>query len=100
MVQTFVDPAQAIHIVVDELFAIALAGNPTTGYTWQIGVDERYLILIDQEFEPAGEGVGAGGQEVCRFRALKAGETEVTCIYQRPWGGEARDEKHFRVVIA
>lgn len=31
----FDDPARAIRVAPGEVFAIALAGNPTTGYTWQ-----------------------------------------------------------------
>jgi predicted secreted protein len=62
-------------------------------------VDARYLELIAQEFETAGEGVGAAGHEVCRFRALKAGNTRIALVYQRPWDREARDTRQFEVVI-
>jgi predicted secreted protein len=95
----FADPAAAILVTAGETFAIALPGNPSTGYTWQASVDPRYLELIGQEFEPDGEGVGSGGYEVLRLRALIAGETEVTCDYQRPWDREARNTTRFRVVI-
>jgi predicted secreted protein len=95
----FSDPAAAIHVAAGETFALALAGNPSTGYTWQASVDPRYLELIGQEFERAGEGVGAGGYEVLCFRALTAGGTEITCEYRRPWDREALNSTRFRVVI-
>jgi predicted secreted protein len=95
----FDDPAQAIQVAVGETFAVRLAGNPTTGYTWQASVDSTYLELVGQEFEPGAEGVGAGGHEVSRFRARAAGETEIVFEYRRPWGGAARDAARFRVVI-
>lgn len=95
----FDDPRQVIRIGVDETFAIALAGNPTTGYTWKADVDGQYLEPLGQEFEARGPGVGAGGQEVLRFRARKQGEIEITCVYRRPWGGESIDTRSFRVVI-
>jgi len=98
--QRFDNPAQAIQVGIGQTFAIALAGNPTTGYTWQAGVDEEYLESIGKEFEPRGQGVGAGGQEVLRFRALRAGETGITCAYRRPWETEAHDTKRFSVRIA
>jgi inhibitor of cysteine peptidase len=93
-------PTQVIEVGVGQTFAIALAANPTTGYTWQAQVDEQVLQPLGQEFEPRSQGVGAGGQEVMRFRALQAGETEITLEYRRPWQAEARDMKHFSVRIA
>jgi predicted secreted protein len=98
--QRFNDPAQVIHLGIGQTFAIALAGNPTTGYTWQADVDEQILERLGKEFEPHGQGVGAGGQEVLRFRTLQAGETEITVEHRRPWQEESRDTKHFSVRIA
>jgi len=97
---TFDDPVQDIGVGLGETFALALPGNPTTGYTWQADVDVAYLQLVAQEFAPQGPAVGAGGREVFRFRALQAGETELAFEYRRPWGGEARDSRRFRVLIA
>lgn len=98
--QRFDDPAQTIHVAAGETFAIALASNPTTGYTWQAEIDPRCLALLTQEFEPGGDAIGAGGREVLRFRAREACRTEIDFEYRRPWGGAARDTARFRVVIA
>ncbi len=95
----FDDPVTPIHVAAGETFILALAGNPTTGYTWQVIVDAQYLEILGQEFEPHGTGVGAGGVEVFRLRALAAGESEIACEYRRPWDREARDTKRFRVTI-
>ena len=93
----YTDPGTAIQAVVGEEFAIELAGNPTTGYTWQVQVDSQYLELHSQTFEPGGEGIGAGGMEVLRFRVLAAGETEIACGYQRPWEEEVLESRRFQV---
>jgi inhibitor of cysteine peptidase len=98
--QRFDDPTQVSCVAVGELFAISLAGNPTTGYTWQAEANAQYLELVGQSFELGGAGAGAGGHEVFRFRAVNAGKAEVAFEYRRPWGGEARDTKRFQVVIA
>jgi inhibitor of cysteine peptidase len=97
--RSFDDPAQAIQVAAGETFAVRLAGNPTTGYTWQANVDSSYLELVYQEFEPGGEGVGAGGHEVFRFRARETGETEIVFEYRRPWGGAARDVARFQAIV-
>jgi predicted secreted protein len=95
----FDDPTQIVRVRVSEEFAVALAGNPTTGYTWQPSIHVEHLELLGQTFEPSGEGVGAGGREVFHFHPRTAGETEITFEYRRPWGSETRDTKRFRIVI-
>jgi inhibitor of cysteine peptidase len=99
-VKRYADAEATIQVAVGEQFAVELAGNPSTGYTWQVRVDGRLLELLGQEFEPSGDGVGAGGVEVFRLRALAAGETEIACAYQRPWDTESRDTRRFRVAVS
>lgn len=94
------DPGTVIQVAAGDRFGLELAGNPTTGYTWQVHADRQYLDLLGQEFEPVGMGVGAGGNEVFLFHAIAAGETEVSCEYRRPWDKESHDSKRFRVVIS
>ena len=96
----YADPGTAIQVAAGDEFALDLEGNPTTGYTWQITTDSQVLEYLGQEFEAGGEGVGAGGREVIRFRVLAAGETEIACEYRRPWDKETRKTKHFRVAIS
>ena len=97
--QRFEDPVHAIRAAVGETFAIALTGNPTTGYTWQATVDPGYLALVGEEFEPVDVGVGSGGKEVFRFRTLTPGQSEIQCEYRRPWDKKARETRRFRVEI-
>ena len=96
----YADPRAAIQVAVGEQFGLELAGNPTTGYMWQINADSRHLELLSQKFEAGGEGVGAGGREVFHFRALAAGDIEIACEYRRPWDKETRDTRHYRVTIS
>ena len=91
----FDDPARAIRVAPGEVFAIALAGNPTTGYTWQtdFGADRANV---------------RAGRSRCRswstggvpFSGCGRGTIQIAFVYQRHWGGEPHDAKHFRVVIA
>jgi predicted secreted protein len=96
----FDEPTQTIRVAPGEDFALVLAGNPTTGYSWQAEVDEECLQPLGREFEPRGSGIGAGGREVLRFRALQAGETEIKLEYKRPWQAEARETRQLAVKIA
>jgi len=102
-VKTYTDSGQAISIGVNQEFIIALGSNPTTGYGWQESYDEAVLELVEKTYKPgekAEQGVvGAGGVEFFRFKALKAGKTEITLVYKRPWEEKAVDQKVFTVTI-
>ena len=99
--ETYTDPGQTVDIGINQEFVIALGSNPTTGYSWQESHDQTMLELLEKSYrEEAKEGVvGAGGIEYFRFKALKAGETEITLTYQRPWEEEVLDQKVFTVEI-
>ncbi len=101
--ETYTDPGQTISTGVNQQFNIVLESNPTTGYSWQESYDDTMLELVAKTYEP-GEGaqqglVGAGGTEHFRFKALKAGETEITLTYKRPWEEESLEQKVFKVGI-
>lgn len=100
--ETFTDPGQTVDIGVNQQFIIALGSNPTTGYSWQESHDQTMLELLEKSYrEQAKEGVvGAGGVEYFRFKALKAGQTEITLAYQQPWeDGGIGETKVFTVII-
>ena len=74
---------------------VTLESNPTTGYSWQVSQTEE-LFKIDRSYSEHehSEGlVGVGGNETFTFIPLRAGTTEVTLTYARPWeGGEQADQ--------
>ena len=88
-VKTYTDSGQTIDIGVNQEFFIALGANPTTGYDWEVSLDETILELVEKTYKLAEEAeheiVGAGGVDYFRFKALKKGETEITMVYKRPW---------------
>ena len=101
-VKTYTDSGQAIGIGVNQEFVIALGSNPTTGYDWEVSLDETILELVEKTYKPEKTEqnvVGAGGVDYFRFKALKAGETEITIVYKRSWEEEVIDQKVFTVNI-
>jgi inhibitor of cysteine peptidase len=99
-VKVFDDQTTAIKVSADTTFAIALASNPTTGYTWQATVPSHSLELLDQKYEAGSTAVGGAGREVFRFRARERGQVDLVFKYRRPWTRDTRDTQHFRVTIA
>jgi inhibitor of cysteine peptidase len=104
-VETYSDEGQAIDTEVNQQFVIALGSNPgSTGYSWQASYDETMLELVQSTYKPGKEAkeglVGAGGVEYFRFKALKAGTTEITLVYKQPWeGGGTGETKVFTINI-
>jgi inhibitor of cysteine peptidase len=101
-VKTYIDPEKTISVGINQEFVIALDSNPTTGYSWQESYDGSLLNLVKDEYKPdekAAGLVGAGGTQYFRFKALKAGQTEITLVYKRPWETEILEQKVFTIDI-
>lgn len=75
--------------------SITLDSNPTTGFSWQVTQSEE-LFSVETEYveDDHTEGMtGVGGKEIITLTPLKAGKTDVTLTYARPWeGGEKGDQ--------
>ena len=88
-IKTYIDSGQTIDIGVNQEFIIAIGANPTTGYDWEVSLDETMLELVEMTYKLAEEAeheiVGAGGVDYFRFKALKTGEIEITMVYKRSW---------------
>ncbi|MBR4474691.1 MAG: protease inhibitor I42 family protein [Oscillospiraceae bacterium] len=75
--------------------SITLDSNPTTGFSWQVAQSEELFSVETNYVEDEHEEdlVGVGGKETITLTPLKAGKTEVTLTYARPWeGGEQADQ--------
>lgn len=79
-------------------FVATLAGNPTTGYTWQYVLDKEGVVTVEEQFftsaeldrmagiEPVGEPpVGQGGKNVFTVKGVKPGDVLLTLEYARSW---------------
>ena len=65
---------------------VSLAGNPTTGYTWQVDPANALLTQLgDPVYTPASAAIGASGTQTFRFQPTGAGATTLQMVYRRPW---------------
>ncbi len=76
---------EVTEVAVGDSFSYSLDSNPTTGYMWSAHFDPEYLELVDTEYEPSSDLIGAGGVESFEFRALQEGDTVITMVYERSW---------------
>lgn len=81
------DGGRSVSVPVGETISITLAGNPTTGYTWELADVDRTVLMPDPEptFVPDSSLIGAGGRYTFRIFALKSGTSAVKLVYRRSW---------------
>jgi inhibitor of cysteine peptidase len=93
-----------VQVASGNSFTVTLCSNPTTGFQWsetaQIS-DQTVLQQIDHKFVSAEETgvVGAPGQEVWTFKALKKGTTSLSLEYSQPWEGGGKGEWTFNLTV-
>lgn len=77
----------SLNIREGQRFSLKLPSNPTTGYSWAIeSIDYNFVEVKGSDFIPPRSGLmGAGGQEVWMFKAVKKGNTLIKMKYARPW---------------
>lgn len=83
------------QVEIGDKITVKLCSNPTTGFQWKYEIiGDIVLKEEDHDFEePEGEGVvGAAGEEIWTFEAVKQGTTEVRMEYSRPWEGGKQAE--------
>ena len=81
------DPAKILEAAAGNEFKIVIDSNPTTGYHWALvgELDADVIEFVSQEYA-ADEPVmpGSGGADIWTFKALSAGETQITLGYYPP----------------
>jgi inhibitor of cysteine peptidase len=83
-------------------FSVTLASNPTTGYKWDLAMplDSNFLALVTNIYvRPNSQLMGAGGNEVWTFKALKQGTTRIDFKYVRPWEQNVPPARVTNVVV-
>jgi len=89
---TEADNGKNVTVKVGQSIEVTLAGNPTTGYSWEPALADIDKTLLKQIGEPEytqdetqGEVVGAGGTYTFVFDAQSAGTACLKLTYARPW---------------
>jgi predicted secreted protein len=95
------DNNKEITIAHGETIQIELEGTGAAGYKWHIDkLDSEYLELLSEETKPVTGGkIGAPVMTYWKIVALKKGSTEILMHYYRPWEGQDKALRHYRVKI-
>lgn len=78
-----------LHIAKNNLFAIQLDSNPTTGYRWEAELPKDGQIMkVASSFvipKPEDQQVGTPGKEILFFYTTAPGSYDITFRYKRGW---------------
>ncbi len=90
-------------ISMTDTLKIELKSNPSTGFVWSIDnkIKPKVIKFISKEFvknDKTMDMIGAGGFDIFRFNAVKAGEVYLHFIYARE-DGKFEKEKYYKVVV-
>jgi inhibitor of cysteine peptidase len=91
----FTDAAQAVVVQAGDDFFIALASNPTTGYTWTQSIGDGKVLAYEGNVyqAPPNGSIGAGGQQIFIYHANRSGATAISFAYGRPFEPNAAPAK-------
>ena len=75
---------------------LSLKGNPTTGYTWIVQIEDESIISIEEKTKYLGSNgvVGAPSMFYYTIHSLKSGTTTLRFEYRRPWESNPPLELH------
>lgn len=89
---TDADNGKSFSVKPGDTIEVVIAGNPTTGYDWNVVLDDASAALVRQVGDPmyAADSndenlVGGGGTYTFTFEALKSGEASLDLAYARAW---------------
>jgi inhibitor of cysteine peptidase len=93
-----------LEAIAGKKFTITLKSNPTTGYSWALAPlpEGAAVKFVEQKYERPNTGMmGAGGQEIWTFEAVKPGKAEITLKYARSWEKDkpAAETRVFTVTV-
>jgi len=96
------DAGRQVALKDDQVLVVSLPANPSTGYRWEIdGIDGARLRQVGKtEFRSSSPGLlGAPGEQVMRFQALKQGTARLGLVYRRPWEEKTAPARSFSVEV-
>ncbi len=95
------DAGSTVHVKQGDVVTIALEGNPTTGYTWEVAPGSGVGLEQQGEpqFKPDSNARGAGGTMTLQFKASQPGTYPLKLIYHRTFEPNVPPLKSFEAVV-
>ncbi|MEZ4499798.1 MAG: protease inhibitor I42 family protein [Thermomicrobiales bacterium] len=86
IVLTADDNGSTRRIRIGDVIELRLDENPTTGYRWTLpSPDPAIIVIEDDAFARAGQGIGSGGERTILMSAHGQGRARLECEQVRSW---------------
>lgn len=99
---TGLDSGSRVSVSLTETLSVVLAGNPTTGFLWEVAEMDREMLAM--EVEPAfvhnSSRAGSAGKFTFSFTPRQPGTTTLRLIYHRPWEKKAAPLQTFDLTVS
>jgi len=101
---TDADNKKTVAVAAGTAFDIALKGNATTGFQWQVGKIEGEAIRQNGKVDYVPDKhpermVGFGGTFIFHFTLTKAAKAKIRLVYVRPWEKDKPPVQTFEITI-
>lgn len=95
------DCNSTVELNTGDTLTLALEGNPTTGYDWEVESNDPAVLELSGEPEYSSESsaTGAGGTYTYRFKAVAKGQVTLRLIYHQPFEKNVPPSKSCEVTI-
>ena len=95
------DNTKNVELEVGDTLKVVLAGNPTTGYTWQLlSFNKAHLQLIQESYTSSNSTLcGAGGTYTFELSAVAKGTSPISLVYHRSWEKDLPPYRTFDLTI-
>lgn len=94
------DNGQTVEVNSGDKITITLAGNPTTGYSWELSEFDASVVELagEADYKSDSKLLGSGGVYTFTLKAGAPGSTVVKFIYHRSWE-DAEPAQVFEVTL-
>ena len=94
---TSVDASREIVLAPERAFEIVLPSNPTTGFTWELQIENPKTVreVSKSYLADRSNRVGVGGNTTWSLKAGVAGKTTLKFMYRKSW---EKDTQPTRIV--
>ena len=92
---------QVIEVGVGDELVLELAGNPTTGYNWEVGEIDGSIIeqVGEADFKADSALIGSGGVVTLTFTGVAPGEAHLKLVYHKSWEADVAPLEEFNITI-
>ncbi len=93
------DNGKTITVNKGETFTVKLDENPTTGYSWNMTVDNGLQVVSDRYVPSEPQLMGSGGYHEWTIKAVDNGTYKVKGVYRRPWEPITGSEQRYTLTV-